>query len=175
MTVTTVGLVAVLPIAYWLATAVRRVRDDRHVLVVRAGVVMRAHESGWAFRVPILEQFAYHDTEPRTLPLLVRATTRDAAPVILLGEATVSLPTPRPGEAYADPWVPAEAAAQDTISRVVSTWSTTEVTRRASTARAPLRHAVSAAVDEHGVTLLDLSLAEVHPPLVDAVLDRGRT
>jgi regulator of protease activity HflC (stomatin/prohibitin superfamily) len=171
---TTVGLAIILPVACWLATSLRRVPGGQRVVVVRRGRVRRVHDAGLAVRVPVLDRFEHDPVGAHELPLMVRAATADGLRVLVLAEVTVSLPAPRPGTAYADPWLPAEVAAQETIARVVATWTAAELTRSALEAQRPLRHAVSAAVDDHGVTLLDLELAEVDVQLDEDVFDRGR-
>ncbi|HCB05889.1 MAG TPA: hypothetical protein DEQ43_16860 [Nocardioides bacterium] len=168
----TIGLTLALPVACWLATSVRRVPSGQRLVVVRGGVVQRVRESGLAVRVPLLDSFEAELSEPHELPLMVRATTADGVRVLVLAEALISLPAPRPATTYADPWLPAEGVAQETIARVVSTWPAAELATAAVAGQRPIRHAVSAAVDEHRVTLLDLRLVEVDVQLEDQ-LDSG--
>jgi hypothetical protein len=173
MTVTvTVGLVIALPVACWLATSLRRVPTGQRLVVTRRGIVRRVHEAGLAGRVPLLDRWELEPAEPHELPLMARARTADGVRILVLAEVVVSLPAPRPDTRYADPWIPAEVAAQEAIGRAVGTWSAAELTRSAVSGKRALRHAVSAAVDEHGVTLLDLRLMEVDVQLED-LLDSG--
>ncbi|HEX5090357.1 MAG TPA: hypothetical protein VFV89_21285 [Nocardioides sp.] len=169
---TTIGLAMAVPVACWLATSMRRVPAGRRLVVTRRGVVHRVHEAGLAVWAPLVDRCQVELSEPHEVPLLVRATTLDGVRVLVLAEATVSLPAPEPGTAYADPWVPAEGAAQATIARVVATWSASELATSAVAGQRSVRHAVSAAVDEHRVTLLDLWLVEVDLQL-DDLLDSG--
>lgn len=162
MTVTTtVGLVLALPVVCWLATVLRLVPQGHRVVVTRRGVVRRVHGSGVTVRVPFLDQYRLEQSEPHELPLMVRTTTSDDVRVLVLAEATVLLPAPRPGTAYADPWEPAEAAAQEAVGRVIGARSAHDLLHPEPLEQRTLRHAVSAAVDAHGVTLLELDLASV--------------
>jgi regulator of protease activity HflC (stomatin/prohibitin superfamily) len=173
MTVTmTVGLAIALPVACWLATSLRRVPPGQRLVVTRRGVVRRVHEAGLAVRVPLLDRWALEPAEPREVALMARARTADGVRILVLAEVVVSLPAPRPDTTYADRWIPAEGAAQEAIGRTVGTWSAAALTRSAVSGQRALRQAVSAAVDEHGVTLLDLRLVEVDVQLED-LLDSG--
>lgn len=161
MTVTTtVGLVLALPVVCWLASGLRLVPRGERVVVVGRGVVRRVHDSGAAVRIPFLEAYRTQPTGPLELPLMVRATTSDSVRVLVLAETTALLPAPRPGTAYTDPWVPAEAAAQEAVGSLIARRTSTDLLQRPLEERA-LRHVVSAAVDPLAVTVLDLELAEV--------------
>ncbi|GAB3199503.1 hypothetical protein GCM10027062_16350 [Nocardioides hungaricus] len=140
---------------------VRRVRRGRWVAVVRRGVVRRVHPRGLAWRLPLVERFVEEAHDPCEVPVHARATTRDGVPVLVLAEATVSFPRPVVGTRYADPWPAAELAAEETIARAVAGWSAAEITHSAAVTTRPLRRAVGAAVDEHGVRVVDLALVEV--------------
>lgn len=174
MTVTTATLLFVaLSAAIWSATCVRRVPRGQWVATTRRGVVRRARGSGFAWRLPFLEEFEADIEEPHEIPLGVRATTSDGVPVLVLAEATVSLPRPAAGTAYADPWPRAELAAEETVARSVSGWTVAQVTRSATGARRPLRRAVRDAVEDHGVELSELELVEVAVQLDDSIAERG--
>ncbi|WP_296606299.1 SPFH domain-containing protein [Nocardioides sp.] len=151
----------------WAATCVRRVPAGQWLAVVRGGVVRRSHVAGFAWRLPLVERFARDLSQPHDLPVMVRATTSDGVPVVVLLEASVSIPAPPPGTRYADPWPAAEVAAEETVARVVTEWSAAGLTQTASAARLPLRRAVRATVDELGVEVHDLELVEVGVQLPD--------
>lgn len=144
---------------------IRRVQPGWRVAVVRRGVVRRVRTSGVAWRLPLVESFVEEVDDPHDVPLHVRATTRDGVPVLVLAEATVSLPRPVVGTRYADPWPAAELAAEGTIAQSVAGWSAAEITHAAAATSRPLRRAVGEAVDEHGVRVVDLTLVEVGVPL----------
>jgi regulator of protease activity HflC (stomatin/prohibitin superfamily) len=152
----------------WATTCVRRVPSGQWLAVTRRGVVRRSHSSGLAWRLPFLERFEHELSCPHDLPVAVRATTRDGVPVLVLLEATVSIPKPAPGVRYADPWPAAELAAEEAIARVVTDWSAAGLTQTAAAAQQPLRRAVKATVDELGVEVHDLELVEVGVQLPDA-------
>lgn len=152
----------------WAAACVRRVPAGQWLAVVRRGVVRRAQTSGFVWRLPLVERFVRDLSEPHDLPVAVRATTSDGIPVVVLLEASVSIPPPSRGTRYADPWPVAEVAAEETVARVVTEWSAAGLTQTASAARLPLRRAVRATVDELGVEVHDLELVEVGVQLPDA-------
>jgi regulator of protease activity HflC (stomatin/prohibitin superfamily) len=152
----------------WAGTCVRPVPAGQWLAVVRFGVVRRTRTSGFAWRLPLIERFERDLAQPHDLPVAVRATTSDGVPVVVLLEASVSIPPPSTGTRYADPWPAAEAAAEETIARVVTEWSAAGLTQTASAARLPLRRAVRATVDELGVEVHDLELVEVDVQLPDA-------
>ncbi len=143
----------------------RRVPRGSWVAVVRRGVVRRVRTSGLAWRLPLVEQFVEEADGPSEASLLARSTTRDGVPVLVLAEATVSFPRPAVGATYADPWPAAELAAEETIARSVAGWSAAELTQSAAVTTQPLRREVRAAVDPHGVQVVDLTLVEVGVPL----------
>lgn len=140
---------------------VRRVPPGRWVAVVRRGVVRRVRTSGPIWRLPFLERFVEDVVGPSEAPVLARSVTRDGVPVLVLAEATVSLPRPVVGTRYADPWPAAELAAEETIARTVAGWSAAEITQAAAVTSQPLRREVRAAADPHGVEVVDLTLVEV--------------
>lgn len=139
----------------------RRVPRDRWVAVVRRGVVRRLHTSGVAWRLPAVERFVEEPDDLHDVPIHARTTTRDGVPVLVLAEATVSLPRPVVGTRYADPWPAAELAAEESIARSAAGWSVAELTHTIAETTPPLRRAVGQAVDEHGVQVLELALVEV--------------
>ena len=139
----------------------RRVPRGSWVAVVRRGVVRRVRTSGVAWRLPLVEQFVEDADHPSDAPLSARSTTRDGVPVLVLAEAKVSFPRPVVGTRYADPWPAAELAAEATIARTVADWSAAEITHSAAVTTQPLRREVRAAVDQHGVEVVDLTLVEV--------------
>jgi hypothetical protein len=172
MTVTTtVGLTLALPVVCWLATALRPVPRGHRIVVTRSGLVRRVSESGLAVRVPVLDRFVTEPAGVHEVPLMVRAETSDGVRVLVLAEAHISLLAPRPGQQYADPWPPAERTAEAAVARVVEARPAADLLRAGVVAGLPIRHAVSAAVDDHGVTLLDLDLVEVDV-LIDVPVDR---
>jgi len=140
---------------------IRWVPRGMWVAVVRDGVVRRVRTSGLVCRLPLVEQFVEETDGPCEVPLHARATTRDGVPVLVLAEATVSIPRPAVGTRYADPWPAAEQAAEETIARTVTGWSATDLTQAVAATKRPLRRAVDAAVDRHGVQVVDLDLVEV--------------
>ncbi|WP_459969137.1 SPFH domain-containing protein [Nocardioides pyridinolyticus] len=140
---------------------VRWVPRGHWVAVVRRGVVRRVRTSGPIWRLPFVERFVEDVVGPSEAPVLARSVTRDGVPVLVLAEATVSFPRPALGTRYADPWPAAEQAAEETIARTVADWSAAEITRAAAVAAQPLRREVRAAVDPHGVQVVDLTLVEV--------------
>ncbi len=79
---------------------------------------------------------------PHEIPVDVRATTRDGVPVLVLAEATVSIPRPVVGTRYADPWPAAELAAEETIARSVTGWSAAELAQTAECRAAAAPRAV---------------------------------
>lgn len=139
----------------------RRVPPGRWVAVVRRGVVRRVHTSGVAWRLPLLERFVEDVDDAQEIPLHARSTTRDGVPVLVLAEATVSLPRPVVGAPYADPWPAAERAAERTIARTVAGWSVADLAQTAAATSGSLRRAVRDVADEHGVEVADLALVEV--------------
>lgn len=142
-------------------TLLRRVPRGRWVAVVRRGVVRRLHTSGVAWRLPAVERFVEEPDDLHGVPLHARTTTRDGVPVLVLAEATVSLPRPVVGTRYADPWPAAELAVEESIARSAAGWSVAELTHSVAESTRPLRRAVGEAVDGHGVRVLDLELVEV--------------
>jgi regulator of protease activity HflC (stomatin/prohibitin superfamily) len=173
-TTTYLVLAAGLLVVCWLMVGVRRVQPGQWMVAHRAGVVRRVYTSGLAWRLPFVEQFGQDLTEPHDLPLGVRATTRDGVPILVLTEVTVSIPRPKPGERYVDPWDAAELVAEETIARSVAGWSAAELTQSAVMTQRPIRRALRAAVDGLGVEVLDLELVEVDVQLADQLdpLDR---
>lgn len=170
---TTVVLAVSISVACWLASGLRRAPDGHWLATTRDGRVRRVCDRGWAWRIPLLEQFTPVAADPHEQPLVVRATTSDGARVLVLCEATILLPRPRPGTPYADPWRGAERVAEQTVARAVEGWRSEQLAASASAGQRTLRHAVSAAVDEYGVTLLELDLVglEVQLEVLDARLD----
>lgn len=158
---TTLLLAAGLLVAWWAATCLRRVPAGQWTVVTRGGVVRRAFPHGLAWRLPVVERFEVERDHPHDVPVGARATTSDGVPVLVLAEATVSVPRPVPGTRYADPWIAAEVAAEEAIARAVAGWSATELTQTVAAARHPLRRAVRTAVDDLGVEVHDLALVEV--------------
>lgn len=140
---------------------IRWVPRGRWVAVVRGDVVRRVRTSGLIWRLPLVERFVEDNEGPGEVPLLSRATTRDGVPVLVLAEATVSIPRPAVGTRYADPWPAAELAAEAAIARSVVGWSATDLTQAVAASTRPLRRAVDAAADEHGVHVVHLDLVEV--------------
>ncbi|MGB0102315.1 MAG: hypothetical protein WBP61_18695 [Nocardioides sp.] len=108
-----------------------------------------------------MEQFIEDADGPSEEPVLARSTTRDGVSVLVLAEATISVSRPVVGARYADPWPAAELAAEATIARTVADWSVADITHAAAVTRQPLRREVRAAVDPHGVQVVDLMLLEV--------------
>lgn len=155
-------------VATWVTTCLRRVPAGQWLAVTRRGVVRRSHASGLAWRLPFAERFEHDVSRPHELPVAVRATTRDGVPVLVLLEATVSIPRPAPGTRYADPWPAAELAAEEAVARVVTDWSAGELPQAAAAAQKPMRRAVRATVDGLGVEVHDLELVEVGVQLPDA-------
>lgn len=143
------------------ASPIRLVPPGRWVAVVRRGVVRRVRSSGLVWRLPVVEQFVEEADGPCEVPLFARSTTRDGVPVLVLAEATVSIPQPAVGTRYVDPWPAAELAAEESIARSAARWSAADLTHSVAETKRPLRHAVGEAVDEHGVHVTDLSLVEV--------------
>lgn len=139
----------------------RRVPRDRWVAVVRRGVVRRVRTSGVAWRLPAVERFVEAPDDLDGVPLHARTTTRDGVPVLVLAEATVSLPRPVVGTRYADPWPAAERAAEESIARSAAAWSAAQLTSSVAETTQPLRRALGEAVDVHGVQVHDLALVEV--------------
>lgn len=169
MTVTALVLAAVVVLATcWVSVGVRRVQPGQWLAVTRGGVVRRSRTSGLAWRLPLVERFEADVDQPHELPVGVRATTADGVPVLVLLEATVSIPRPEPGTRYADPWPAAERAAERTIAHTVTGWSAADLTQAVAAAQRPLRRAVKSAVDELGVEVHDLELVEVDVQLHDA-------
>jgi len=169
MTLITLLLVALgALVACWLTTCVRRVQPGQWMVVTRHGLVVRECRSGLGWRLPLVERFEQDLDEPHEIPVGVRATTRDGVPVLVLVEATVSIPRPVPGTRYADPWPAAELAAEETIARSVTGWSAADLTQTADAAQRPLRSAVRTAVDELGVEVHDLELVEIGVRLDEA-------
>lgn len=162
---TLIAVVATLVVASWAAMCVRRVPAGEWVAVARGGVVRRVRRSGLAWRLPFVEDFLQDADVPQEVPIHVRATTRDGVPVVVLAEATVSLPRPVVGTRYADPWPAAELAAEDMIARTVTDWSVAELARTAGETASPLLREVGLAADVHGVQVDDLALLEVDVPL----------
>jgi hypothetical protein len=169
---TTVGLAVSVPVACWLATCTRLVPRGRWVAVVRRAAVRRVHDAGAAYRMPFVDSFVSLPSGPHGRPLTVRATTCDGLRVAVLAEATVVLPRPVTGIRFVDPWPAAEPDAEDAIARAVASWTTTEVLSGVGAYHRSLRHAVSAAVDPHGVTVHELELGHVDV-IVDVQDDEG--
>lgn len=155
-------------VATWATTCVRRVPAGQWLVVTRGGVVRRSQAAGLAWRLPFVERFEHDLSRPHDLPVAVRATTRDGVPVLVLLEATVSIPRPAPGTRYVDPWPAAELAAEETIARAVTDWTAAGLTQTAAAAQKPLRRAVRSTVDGLGVEVHDLELVEVGVQLPDA-------
>lgn len=170
--ITTVGLLVSVPVACWLATCTRLVPRDQRVAVVRGAAVRRVHDVGAAYRMPFVESFVSVPADPHEVPLMVRATTSDGLRVLVLAEATVVLPRPEPGIRYVDQWRVAETDAEEAVARAIAGWSTSDLLSGISGFHPSLRHAVSAAVDPHGVTVHELELAHVDV-LVDVQADEG--
>jgi len=169
----TVGLAVSVPVACWLAICSRLVPRGQRVAVVRRAAVRRVHDAGVAFRMPFVESFVTVPTGPLELPLLVRTTTSDGLRVVLAAEAMVELPRPEPGIRYADPWATARLAAEDALALVVTGWSSDDVLRGVPGCQAPLRHALSVAVDGLGVTVHDLELVGVDVQADEGALARA--
>lgn len=162
MTATTLLLLAAaVLVVCWAATCTRLVAAGRWTVVTRGGVVHRVHASGLAWRWPFVERFEPEIDARREAPVGARATTTDGVPLLVLAEATVSVPRPVPGTRYVDPWTGAERAAEDAITRSVTGWAAAELTQTAAAAHGPIRDAVESAVDDFGVRLHDLELVEV--------------
>jgi len=169
MTATTLLLVAAgVLVVCWLTTCVRSVRAGQWLVVTRRGLVVRECRSRLGWRLPFVERFEQDLDQPHEIPVGVRAKTRDGVPVLVLVEATVSIPRPVPGTWYADPWPAAELAAEETIARSVTGWSAADLTQTADAAQLPLRSAVRTAVVELGVEVHDLELVEVGVRLDEA-------
>ena len=172
MNLTTIGLAVSVPVACWLAICTRLVPRGQRVAVVRRAAVRRVHDAGAAYRMPFVESFVSVPAEPHEVPLMVRATTSDGLRVLVLADATVVLPRPKPGTRYVAPWRVAEPDAEQAVARAVAGWTTSELLSGISGFHPSLRHAVSAAVDRHGVTVHELELAHVDV-LVDVQADEG--
>lgn len=168
MTATNLLVAAGVLLACWLVTCVRRVPSAQWLVVTRRGVVVRTRSSGLAWRLPFAERFEQDLDRTHDLPVGARATTQDGVPVLLMVEATVSIPRPAPGTRYADPWPAAELAAETTIARSVAGWSAADLTQTAAAAQQPLRRAVRSDLDELGVQVHDLELVEIGIRLDDA-------
>ncbi|HEY0952016.1 SPFH domain-containing protein [Nocardioides sp.] len=161
-------MAAVVLVATWATTCLRHVPPGQWIVVTRRGVVRRTRASGLVWRLPFVERFERDLSRPHDLPVAVRATTRDGVPVLVLLEATVSIPAPTPGTPYADPWPAAELAAEEAVAQVVTDWSAGDLPRTAAAAHRPLRRAVRSTVDGLGVEVHDLELVEVGLQLPDA-------
>ena len=82
-----VWLVVVVPGLLALTlTSVRRAAPGELVLVVRGGRVVRARRAGLVARRPVGERFEVVPTGDRSLPLVVRARTRDGVDVVVLAD-----------------------------------------------------------------------------------------
>jgi regulator of protease activity HflC (stomatin/prohibitin superfamily) len=160
------GVLAVLVLLVVAAAALRRVIADQVVVVVRRGRVQRVHESGLAWRIPVLERFEAQLALEHDLPVGVRATTRDGVPVILLVELTVKVPPPRPGDPFVDPWPGAELAAESVLADAVASWTVGGLPDAAAVAVRPLLRPVQSATREHGVESVRLELVEIDVPLL---------
>lgn len=162
MTTTTLLLLAAaVLVVCWAATCTRLVAEGRWTVVTRDGVVRRVHAGGLAWRWPVLDRFEPEIDVRRVAPVGSRAATADGVPLLVLAEATVSVPRPVPGTRYVDPWKVAERAAEDAIARSVTGWAAVELTQTAAAAQGPVRDAVASAVDDLGVRLHELELVEV--------------
>lgn len=100
-------LVVVVPglLALTLST-VRRAAPGELVVVVRGGYVVRAGRAGLVARRPVTDRFEVVPTGRRSLPLVVRARTRDAVDVVVLADLGLVVDDVAPGTA----WRPASEA-----------------------------------------------------------------
>lgn len=115
-----VWLVVVVPGLLALTlTSVRRAAPGELVLVVRGGRVVRARRAGLVARRPVGERFEVVPTGDRSLPLVVRARTRDGVDVVVLADLRLVVDDVAPGT----DWRPASDAvrtAEDVVAGTVA-------------------------------------------------------
>lgn len=115
-----VWLVVAVPGLVLLAlTSIRRAGPGELVLVVRGDRVVRACRGGLVARRPVAERFEVVATEPRVLPMVVRARTRDGVDVVVLADLSLVVEDVEPGAS----WQPAAEAvrhAEDTVAAEVT-------------------------------------------------------
>lgn len=114
-----VWLVVVVPGLLALTlTTVRRTAPRELVLVLRRDRVVRSARAGLVARWPVTDRFEVVPTGPRSLPLVVRARTRDAVEVVVLADLRLAVDDVPAGAT----WRPASDAvrvAEDVVAATV--------------------------------------------------------
>jgi regulator of protease activity HflC (stomatin/prohibitin superfamily) len=151
-------------------TSATLVPSGQRRVVTRQGRVRRVVERRIAWRVPLLERFEAALSMPHDLPVGVRATTLDGAPVLVLLDTVATILPPEPGALYADPWPAAEEVVQAEMRTLVSRLPVVELHHALRAAERSLRGSVRDELLALGVDLTRIEVVEVDLPLAG---DRG--
>lgn len=110
-----------------LGLSVRRVGTGELVVVTRRGRVARTRGGGMAARLPGLEDFSTVQVGAQVLPLVVRATTKDATDVVVIADLTVAVDGVPTGVPFHDPAGLAVRRAEDVVAEAVAAMAVDEL------------------------------------------------
>jgi regulator of protease activity HflC (stomatin/prohibitin superfamily) len=148
---------------------VRRVGTAKMLLVLRHGMVVRSHRTGFVTRWPGVERFEPVSTEPHVVPLVIRSRTCDGVDVVALADLTVQVRDVEVGTLWG-PTSDLARIAEDSIGTEIRRLEVRSLVNDLDALQDRWRHQITRQLPT-GTTALTLAVTEVDAQLTPRVAD----